>query len=242
MKRQARFSRWICLVLVLAMAFTSGFAFTSSKGGGSEKSPFSDVRKGDIVSFGSFEQDDLTRNGAEPIEWIVLAVEGDQALLLSRYCLTCMSFNSTGRGGAAWEDSDLREWLNEEFYEDAFSDAEKDWIFLTDVSNGRADYGAHKNDTQDRLFVLSAVEVRDYLTSKKLCAAEPTEYALAEGIQQNKNNKCSWWWLRTNGKDKDRIIVMFSSGSLSSEGSHKHVTDKVGGVRPAMWVSIDGKA
>lgn len=239
MKHATRHVRWICLVMALAIVFASGFTFSS---GGSSKSPFADVKKGDIVTFGTYEQDDLTRNGAEPIEWIVLAVEGDQALLLSRYVLDCMYFNSTGRGGVNWEESDLREWMNEEFYEDAFTDEEKDWIYLTDVANGRVDYGAHKNDTQDYVFALSAVEVRDYLSKKALCAAEPTDYALAEGVQQNKNNKCSWWWLRTNGQKNDRIIVMFSSGTLSSEGQHKHVTDAVGGVRPAMWVSVDGKA
>ena len=87
MKHATRHVRWICLVMALAIVFTSGFTFSS---GGSSKSPFADVKKGDIVTFGTYEQDDLTRNGAEPIEWIVLAVEGDQALLLSRCVLRAL--------------------------------------------------------------------------------------------------------------------------------------------------------
>ena len=43
---------------------------------------------GGIACFGHYEQDNDADDGAEPIEWIVLAAEGDARLLLSRYGAT----------------------------------------------------------------------------------------------------------------------------------------------------------
>ena len=44
------------------------------------------VKKGDIVFFGSYEQDADFDNGSEPIRWKVISIIGSRAFLLS--CLT----------------------------------------------------------------------------------------------------------------------------------------------------------
>ena len=49
---------------------------------------------GSIVRFGDYEQDNDEGNGEEPIEWIVLDVDGDRALLLSRYALDAQPYNT----------------------------------------------------------------------------------------------------------------------------------------------------
>ena len=67
----------------------------------------SSIQAGDVITFGSFEQDNNTSNGAEEIEWIVATVEDGRALLLSKYVLYSMPFNSAG--DVAWEESDVRE-------------------------------------------------------------------------------------------------------------------------------------
>lgn len=41
------------------------------------KDSFKGAQKGDVVKFGSYEQDGNVSNGKEPIEWRVLEVEGD---------------------------------------------------------------------------------------------------------------------------------------------------------------------
>ena len=46
----------------------------------------------ETVLFGSYEQDGDAANGKEPIEWLVLARDGDKALLLSKYALDHQSF------------------------------------------------------------------------------------------------------------------------------------------------------
>lgn len=52
-----------------------------------------DVAVGSTIRFGSCEQDNRLSNGAEEIEWLVLAVEGDKALLVSRYGLEPRPYN-----------------------------------------------------------------------------------------------------------------------------------------------------
>ena len=67
---------------------------------------------GDEIAFGTYQD--------EEIEWEVLArhfipEEGTVRIrLLSKYALDCKPFNEDGE--SSWEDSSLREWLNNDFY------------------------------------------------------------------------------------------------------------------------------
>lgn len=88
------------------------------------------VEPGDLVQFGSFEQDGNLENGPEPIEWIALKTEGDHVYLLSKYLLKNMSYSAVF-GIATWDTSGIREWLNGEFYNKAFTDDERSAIMLT---------------------------------------------------------------------------------------------------------------
>ena len=54
-----------------------------------------DLSAGEIVTFGTYEQDDDPANGAEKIEWIVIDVEEHRALLLSRYVLDAIPYNES---------------------------------------------------------------------------------------------------------------------------------------------------
>ena len=44
-----------------------------------------DVQVGDIIEFGSYEQDNDSSNGSEPIKWRVLEVSDGSALVVSEY-------------------------------------------------------------------------------------------------------------------------------------------------------------
>ena len=52
------------------------------------------VTVGDIISYGSYEQDADESNGKEPIEWLVLDVDGDKALMISKYGLDAKPYNT----------------------------------------------------------------------------------------------------------------------------------------------------
>ena len=79
---------------------------------------------GDVVTFGSYEQDDNEDNGAEPIEWIVLDTDGSKALLLSKYVLDEEQYDYS-ENQVTWYTSNLFQWLNADFKNEAFSDDEK---------------------------------------------------------------------------------------------------------------------
>lgn len=70
---------------------------------------------GDVVKFGSYEQDGNISNGKEPIEWRVLEVEGDRAYVVSEKALDAHAFNEDADDGNDWNSSDLKAWLEEDF-------------------------------------------------------------------------------------------------------------------------------
>ena len=83
-----------------------------------------EYKHGDVFFFGKYEQDGNKDNGPEPIEWIVLRDTGNEVILLSKYVLAHKAFDTSGEM-FIWEDSTLCQWLNNEFYNEAFSNDEK---------------------------------------------------------------------------------------------------------------------
>ena len=76
------------------------------------------MKKGDIIKFGSYPQD---ANGVKfPIEWLVLDVKENEALLISRYGLDYKPYGNDPYS-FWWERSELRRWLNDNFIKSAFS-------------------------------------------------------------------------------------------------------------------------
>ncbi len=69
---------------------------------------------GASVFLGHYEQDANTLNGDEPIEWIVLQTDGEQAMLLSRYAMDCQPYH-LAKENVTWATTTLRKWLNGEF-------------------------------------------------------------------------------------------------------------------------------
>jgi len=194
------------------------------------------VSIGSTIQLGAYEQDGNRENGAEDIEWIVLDVQDRKVLLISKYALDHTPFHTSGTT-VTWETSTLRQWLNEDFYNLAFDDGQKETILLTDVrvdkdSAYQKDPGAN---TQDKLFLLSVSEVNQYFSDADDRRCVPTAYAASEGTWKNGEGYC-WWWLRTPGYQLDDAFCVFSQGKIDEGGSA--LSDAGGGVRPAMWVDL----
>lgn len=90
---------------------------------------------GNYVTFGTYPQT-KAGNDATPIEWLVLARDGDKALLISRYALDAQPYNKDYTS-VTWETCTLRTWLNGTFYNKAFSSAEQAAILTTNVDNSK---------------------------------------------------------------------------------------------------------
>jgi len=135
---------------------------------------------GDSVFWGSYEQDNNTINGKEEIEWIVLDKADGKILVISKYILDCHPFNDI-LAEVTWEDCTLREWLNNDFFNTAFTPAEQKIIPIVQLSvhNNEKEYLLDGNVTQDRVFLLSVTEKDKYFPTKE--GAQPTEYAIYNG-------------------------------------------------------------
>ncbi len=170
---------------------------------------------GDIITYGTYEQDDNSSNGTEAIEWIVLERDGDKALVLSLYCLEQMPFNNT-LAQVTWENCSLRKWLNGTFLGDAFSQEEQGQILSTKV----LDEG---KQTTDKVFLLSEDEAVDYLTSNE---------RRADATERVSTSHC-YWFLRTTGSVSNVAYV-----SYDGEIGYYEDVDRNWWVRPAMWIEI----
>lgn len=202
------------------------------------------VSKGSTVMYGSYEQDDNDTNGQEAVEWIVLEVESDRALLLSRHALDSQRYHAANVY-VDWEDCSMRAWLNGEFLYSAFTTQERNGIMLTDVDNSR-DQGNPEWETQgcantrDSIFLLSYSEVRQYLGGDLFRICCPTAYAQAMGadIRVQEGDApitAGWWWLRSPGKESNHAAFVNFAGEIYSN----MVNNGYLSVRPAMWVSLD---
>ena len=204
------------------------------------------AKAGDVVTFGSYEQDNDKKNGKEPIEWLVLDKEGTKLLLVSRYALDCEPYNK-GRANVTWETCTLRGWLNGTrlegtFINEAFSAGEQERIIQITLQNPGNNKKGGKT-TQDRVFLLSADEVNGYFPPDDARRCSPTAYACARGAFKAGDGHCGWW-LRDSGmyacaayvRDDGRVD---GNGSpvfgVTDEHGHRERRDNVA-VRPAMWI------
>ena len=201
---------------------------------------------GKTVTFGHYEQDDNSSNGAEEIEWIVLDVQGDKALLLSRYGLDVKPFNNR-TSAVTWETSSIRYWLNHDFLNSAFSQIEQDAIILTKVDNslkqGYEDCVSGGNDTQDKVFLLSCAETTLYFQNKEERRLALTAYAIARGAHtsdygyQTLDGKATgWWWLRSPGLAEHFAARVNCDGTINYR---YNVNSTLVAVRPALWLDLE---
>ena len=202
------------------------------------KEKLKNANVGSYVTFGTYEQDNDTSNGKEDIEWLVLEVKEDKVLLISKYALDCLQYN-TSDTGVTWETCSLRKWLNGTFINNAFSAEEQAMIPTVTVSADKnPDYSTNPgNATQDRVFLLSFTEVYKYFSSDIARQCKPTEYAVAGGASVNSDNGNCWWWLRSPGHLQDCAALVYYDGDVTEYVSGVNYDD--GAVRPALWIDLN---
>ena len=201
------------------------------------KKPEIAVTIGQTYSFGRYPQ---TENGeVMPIEWIVLQVEGTKALLISKYGLDAKAYNED-REDITWEKCTLRSWLNETYYDKAFSEEEQKRILTTDVTaDMNPEYStAPGRDTRDKVFLLSIKEAEGLFASDEDRICKATEYARAEGADVNDiyDKAACWWWLRSPGFGSGYAAGVYYDGSVHYYGFN--VCSESCSVRPALWINL----
>lgn len=190
-----------------------------------------EAKVGDYVSFGRYEQDNDASNGKETIEWLVLDVQGDRVLLTSKYALECRSYH-TVFGNITWRNCNLREWLNHDFLNTAFTDEEQAVIpTVTVAADKNPNYHTNPGSaTQDKVFLLSIDESNLYFQSDDERRCEATAYALRNG------SELPCLWLRTPGNNCSYAAYIGTTGIVGSYGGR--VTKNGYAVRPVIWVDV----
>ncbi len=191
---------------------------------------------GDTIVLGSYEQDSYP-DGADPIEWTVLEMQGQYVMVISTKCIECLPYNNTDTG-VTWETCSLRQWLNGQFYANAFTDEERAAIALAEVqTNSSTMYSTPGGDTTyDYLFLLSQQEAEWYLSLEGISAScEVTDFALSKGA--GSLGVSEYWWTRTPGiKSAYTLVVDTKDGKVFTHGDSVDCLDNT--VRPVMWLDL----
>lgn len=164
----------------------------------------------------------------EPIRWRILSEENGEALILCDSIIANMAYQpqyttgnyyTTANGAPSetfvnnYKYSEVRAWLNAEFYEKAFSSVQQTIILTTEVDNSVASVGDSSNpyvcdNTDDKIFLLSHSEVannaygfssdRDYLDVSRIMLT--SDYSRATGAFISTASGYygnGAWWLRS---------------------------------------------
>lgn len=187
---------------------------------------------GAYITFGAYEQDNKNSNGKEDIEWQVLAKTNNRMLVISRYVLDYKKYH-TERTNVTWDTCTLRTWLNKEFFNAAFSNAEQIMIPTVTVPAAKPLMGKRHpgNETEDKVFLLSTEAYSEFNVNRE---CKPTAYALKQGVFTYLGDN-GQYWIRNPGEANECNSYFDTKGSYSMRGQ---LVTNGSGVRPAMWIEL----
>lgn len=115
------------------------------------------------------------------IEWEIIDIKDGNALLLSTYCIDAHNYDDKT---CIWQKSSLNRWLESEFKNNAFSNKENSSIVYT---NNETSYNSVNgtdsgNSTTDRIFILSAEQIKRLRLTKEIRISKATPYAKKNGV------------------------------------------------------------
>ena len=210
-----------------------------------------------------------------PIEWRVLDTSDGNVLLISKDILALRQYDSLerwlGKGWyriedipwekvkLTWAVSEIRNWLNNDFLNEAFSVDEQNSIILSTISNpDNEEYGTDGGpDTKDKVFLLSIDEAERFFHGDDDRIAEfemtkedyeymlplfkeqfdYTSFAQAErSIRDRIGNKDPYpWRLRSPGLSGAATAWVNAPGDIINSYSEVGPENFIG-IRPALWL------
>ncbi len=179
-----------------------------------------------IIKLGKYENEDLY--------WRIIRNNADKAYCLCEIGLRSDTFMDEEYDDSCyWENSKIRQWLNNEFYHDAFSDKEKKHLVTIQTEKESLFSPA----TFDTVFLMSASEASYLLPSpyERLLKGTPDEISLTRKLGIN-DYEGDWWWLRTGGLKRDSFCCVGPSGEIDRNGGWGHSV--VCAIRPAIIVDL----
>ncbi len=198
---------------------------------------------GEIVNFGNYR-------------WKVLDVKNDRVLLITEQIIEQRDYHNK-KEPITWENSEIRRFLNNEFFERFSLSDQKMIISTNNITSNNPWYGSlGGNDTIDKVFLLSLDEVvRSYFgdSSRLLDNPKPNQRYWFDRKDENNVKRMAllmesnwWWWTRTPGKNNKVAVYIHGDGNIGIQGNgisktsfntlHYHTKSNEGGLRPALWI------
>jgi len=189
----------------------------------------------------------------EPIAWDVLSVDetGGPLVMADKILDSRDYYNSAASrtiGGTTvyannYKESNIRTWLNDSFYNQAFSVTEQSFINTTTVDNSVTSTGYTTNtyaceNTNDKIFLPSYVEATNAAYGLSTTASrirQATDYAKALGVNVYTSKGSSYWWLRSpNDYSGNGARYVSTDGSID----YSLVRSTYLGVLPAFRINL----
>ena len=186
----------------------------------------------------------------DPIRWRVLRRENGNLFLLSERSLDCRIFHDNHRH-VNWETSYLREWMNGEFPETAFSEAERKQLRALRIENGNnVMFDSRSGEDTVDLVTIPADEDVFYSEKAVKNGFSPFSYENDAARQitstmyskfmgtwwspESAGNGTCFWFLRTSGYNNSNIVFVGDYGDILNRGCYVSVRD--GGIVPAICI------
>lgn len=186
-----------------------------------------------------------------PITWQILKTVGDNHILITKDIIECAPYHAAEEQ-ITYAASDIRQLLNNEFYNLAFNSLQKSQIVTSALTNpDNSDYHTEGGaDTSDEVYILSVDEAKNgaYFAEDQSRKAFGSDFAKAKGLNINPNANLfglSRWWLRSAGDyyldaelgiDFNNAASVDSGGYLTNIGTR--ITSESVGIRPVICVPV----
>ena len=176
-----------------------------------EMTRFKYAKAGETVSFGDFK-------------WLILDVQKNVTTMIAveiekDHMFYSVPFNEEG-GETTWEDSSLRNWLNNEVYETCFSDNERmHMLSQTCERSENPEYGTSYEGTEEYLSILSVEQ--------------------ADMFKEELGKLSLDFWVRTPGDDMSRAVYYSGGAHIIRLYGCPVESDQVA-VRPVIRVDRSG--
>ena len=181
----------------------------------------------------------------EPIEWDVLEEKDGKAIIITNNIIDYKPSTSYYYGSTAkYDSSDIRKWLNDDFYNTAFSNSEKEKITISHVSNGRDETCISDtqtsvtscDDTDDKVYLLSYKEAITYYKNETSRQAHETDYAKNFTIPASDGEiYLNYWRLRSSGWNFFNPATVMDLGYITNELFREDNC----GIRPVMCIDLN---
>ncbi|MBP5444584.1 MAG: InlB B-repeat-containing protein [Acholeplasmatales bacterium] len=182
----------------------------------------------------------------EQIEWDIISETDDSIKIIANLVLDSQEFYETsqstsfihnGQDGYSnnYKLSNIRKWLNNNFYNTAFNDLEKEIMEIMTVDNSKSTTSQTTYEcanTSDLVTLLSYTEAEAYYGSNNMrCLA--TDYAKCQGVLTDySGHKYATWLLRSPYSSASKVSTVNASGSFSNINTNYTNT----GIRPVVTI------